>query len=321
MKSELVGSADAGARWIAADGERVYFSDGRDLFALPRTGGAATTLATQASCLDGVLASSETTLFLGCRDGGRPLGKLVAIPKTGGPIRTVIPAHFSASRIVGDRSGVYFAGGLDMLQSGAPAREGVFAVAPDGTGEPRLLAKTDSLSPGAAWSNVVATDETHLYVTAKLDASTWALATLPKASGQSRIIAGGFRSEPSAAAVHGGRLYVAGDRDKIGTLYVVEKSGELKEIAAGLTRVQGLVASARHVYWSVGCYKWFLRDVPCPKGGVHRVALDGSRLEVLAEDVNDASNPVGAGEEVFWGQATSVNGTSQREWAVRRAHD
>jgi len=193
-------------RGLVADSDTIYFGT---LRAMSTRGGALRTVSADDRCSGrSTIATTPRWTHWSCQDGGAPLGKLMRF-RNGAPAEAIVPRDFSGAAMAGDASGLWIAGSIGQLPSGAPERSRIFRLADDDDAKPELVAKED----GAAVEGArIATDaETVFWIRygtfAKVEPAIMATS---KKDGATRVLATQAGTYPTAIAVSGPDVYFGG---------------------------------------------------------------------------------------------------------------
>lgn len=313
-------------RWrgLVAEGDTIYFGT---LRSVATNGGALRTVSEDPRCSGrSTIAKTPRWTYWSCQDGGAPLGKLMRL-RPGAPPEAILPRYFSGAAMAGDAGGLWIAGSIGQLPSGAAERSGIFRLADDDDAKPELVAKED----GAAVENArITTDaETVFWIRygtfAKVEPAIMATS---KKDGATRVLATQAGTYPTAIAVSGTDVYFGGKVGDSQGLARVPKAGGPVTLVAGpkasgearrITRItdyEGLVFGTRYAYWVTGCSGHFLKGVPCEASGAGRADLTTGAVDLLSSP-HDIAGPVKTGGFVYWAEQPRAG----ERWTLHRVRE
>lgn len=316
----------AGHRWrgLAADGDTIYFGT---LRGVGTRGGAIRTVFQDDRCSGrSTIATTPRWTYWSCQDGGAPLGKLMRF-RPGAPAEAIVPRHFSGAAIAGDAGGLWIAGSIGQLPSGAPERAGIFRLADEDGAKPELVANENAAAVEGAR---IATDAQTVFwirygTFAKVEPAIMATS---KNGGATRVLATQVGTIPTAIAVSGTDVYFGGKVGDSQGLARVPKAGGAVTLVAGpkasgdgrrITRItdyEGIVVGSRYAYWVTGCSGHFLKDVPCDASGAGRADLATGAVELLASP-HEIAGPVRSGGFVYWAEQPRPS----ERWVLHRVRE
>jgi hypothetical protein len=258
---------------LALDDTFVYFVNwnGGGVFKVPKTGGAAQTLATgQKSVRVGL---DDTHVYWTNEIGSA----ILRVPKALGAQQTVTNQANTPYGFAVGASSIYFA----ELRAG-----GSVASVPKSGGAPNPIAT------GENWPFEVTLTASHLYWTQL--ANNAALRRAPLAGGPAETVLGGL-ANPTAVTNDGTNLYLAvlgNGANKSQIFSIAIASGASSLIADAQAQPRGLAVDEQHLYWTNG-----------GNGTVMRIAKDGSDNLVPTLMASGGIEPLGIAIDattVFW---------------------